>query len=149
MKILASMGSIPFKWNPNRGSFSVSTTPMAKFSFFASVLHTVCLLFFLFWRLVQHSQNLESFQTLVWLWISIIFTIWALITLHNVWTKKEEIVAIFDGMKLLTLQLERGKVLCPSSCLGRHNLTLTSLFSGQTHKVRTSWKITRLKIFKY
>ncbi|OXA44816.1 hypothetical protein Fcan01_20658 [Folsomia candida] len=110
MKIYSSLGSNPYKWKSECGSFSASTTVTRKFTFFIAVSHTFFLLCFLIWRLVQHTQKLESnrsFQAIVWLWIWIILMSWSLVTLYNGWTKKWEIVALFNGVRLLTANLER------------------------------------------
>lgn len=109
MKIYSSLGSNPYKWDSDRGHFSVCETWRRKFTFFVAVFHTFAHLCFLLWGLVQHSQENEpSFPTAVWLWIWII-GIWLLVTFYNGWTKKWEVVALFKGVKLLTGRLERGK----------------------------------------
>ncbi|OXA54762.1 hypothetical protein Fcan01_11737 [Folsomia candida] len=107
MKIYSSLGSNPYKWDSDRGHFSVCETWRRKFTFFVAVFHTFAHLCFLLWGLVQHSQENEpSFPTAVWLWIWII-GIWLLVTFYNGWTKKWEVVALFKGVKLLTGRLER------------------------------------------
>lgn len=111
MKIFSSLGSNPYCWDSKRKCISVCSTLKRNVAFMLAVLVTGIQLCFLLYRLVQHSQELKSnfsFETMVWLLIWIIITIWPLVSFHNGWTKKKEVVSLFRGVRLLARYFEKG-----------------------------------------
>lgn len=115
MKIFSCMGSHLYEWNNSDDDvscFKVTSKLWRKITFFIGFSSTVLYYCFLIWRLIQYSNQLESdpsFPDIVWLWIWIILTTWAIVSFYNGWTKKREVVAHFKGVTLLMKQLERGE----------------------------------------
>ncbi|OXA44687.1 hypothetical protein Fcan01_20683 [Folsomia candida] len=113
MKIFSCMGSHLYEWNNSDDDvscFKVTSKLWRKITFFIGFSSTVLYYCFLIWRLIQYSNQLESdpsFPDIVWLWIWIILTTWAIVSFYNGWTKKREVVAHFKGVTLLMKQLER------------------------------------------
>lgn len=128
MGIYSSLGSNPYSWDSKQNCMSFCSTLRRNISFMFAVLITVIQLGFLFCRLIQHSQELEanrSFEVIVWLWIWIILTSWALVSFHNGWTKKSEVVGMFKGVRLFARCFENGKLHVTAKFYFSLNIELT------------------------
>lgn len=110
VKLCSSLGSSPYDWDFKRNSITVHSTHRRKIAFTVGTVTSFLYSCFLFWRLVQNfSDPNPSVPVILWLLLWMFITGWGLIGYVNAYMKKEEVAALFKGVKLLAGNLERGE----------------------------------------
>jgi hypothetical protein len=108
--IFTSVGSSLYEWNETQECLTVTKKLRRKITFAIAVINSIFYLIFLLWREVElvNHQN-PSFPAIIWQIIWIQATVWALVTFYNGSVKKSQVVTCFNGIKLLTEKLLKGK----------------------------------------
>lgn len=111
-KLTRCLRTVPYDWDEKTKSIKISRSRVQLILFQIGRVHTVFMIIYLTVGFIKgiNCQNVDRF-TIIWTVVWIIYYLWIALSIHNAIENKLDIIALFNGLKLLNYKFQ-GNIEC-------------------------------------